>query len=31
MAKVEEHFAMILDIDKVFSSDELAMLQQSAS
>jgi len=31
MAKVEEHFAMILDIDRVFSSDELAMLQQSAS
>jgi purine-binding chemotaxis protein CheW len=31
MAKIEDDFAMILDIDKVFSSDELAILQQKAS
>lgn len=31
MAKVEEHFAMLLDIDKVFTSEEVAMLQHSGN
>lgn len=31
MAKIAENFAMILDIDKVFSSDGLAILQQKAN
>lgn len=29
MAKVEDNFAMLLDIDKVFSSEELAVIQQN--
>jgi len=29
VAKVEEHFIMILDMDKVFSSDELIMVMES--
>jgi len=29
VAKIEEHFIMILDMDKVFSSDELIMVMES--
>ncbi|MBI5847452.1 MAG: chemotaxis protein CheW [Nitrospirae bacterium] len=30
MGKKDDHFIMILDIDKIFSSEELAMVQESA-
>jgi purine-binding chemotaxis protein CheW len=31
MGKRDEHFIMILDIDRVFSTDELAIVQDAGS